>query len=122
MALTRDYKETINERAARDPKFALSLMNKAISSFLTGEPEEARIILRELVNSTIGFEILAEQLNKPSKSLHRMLSAKGNPTMDNLTNIFVALQNDLDFDVEIKLSSHKKALQKVRAKSTRPVS
>ena len=122
MALTRDYKETINERAARDPKFALSLMNEAISSFLTGEPEEVRIILRELVNSTIGFELLAEQLNKPSKSLHRMLSAKGNPTMDNLTNIFVALQNDLDFDVEIKLSSHKKALQKERAKNAAPVS
>ncbi len=122
MALTRDYKETINERAARDPKFALSLMNEAISSFLTGEPEEARIILRELVNSTIGFEILAKQLNKPSKSLHRMLSAKGNPTMDNLTNIFVALQNDLDFDVKIKLSSHNKMLHKERAKSARHVS
>ena len=122
MALTRDYKETINERAARDPKFALSLMNEAISSFLTGEPEEARIILRELVNSTIGFEILAKQLNKPSKSLHRMLSVKGNPTMDNLTNIFVALQNDLDFDVEIKLSSHNKTLHKERAKNARHAS
>ena len=97
-------------------------MNEAISSFLTGEPEEARIILRELVNSTMGFELLSEQLNKPSKSLHRMLSAKGNPTMDNLTDIFVALQNDLDFDVEIKLSSHNKALHTVARKSARPVS
>ena len=122
MALTRDYKETINERAERDPKFALSLMNEAISSFLTGEPEAARIILRELVNSTIGFEMLAKRVNKPSKSLHRMLSADGNPTMDNLTDIFVALQNDLDFDVEVKLSPHNKALHKERAKSARPVS
>ena len=122
MALTRDYKETINERAERDPEFALSLMNEAISSFLTGEPEAARIILRELVNSTIGFEMLAKRVNKPSKSLHRMLSADGNPTMDNLTDIFVALQNDLDFDVEVKLLSHNKALHKERAKSARPVS
>jgi hypothetical protein len=37
-----------------------------------------------------------------------MLSPHGNPTMDNLTQILVALQKKLDFDVEVKLSSHNK--------------
>lgn len=102
MALTRDYKETIKERSKRDPNFAAALMNEAISSFLIGEPQTARLILRELVNSTIGFELLAEKLNKPSKSIHRMLSPKGNPTMDNLTSILSVLQDKLDFAVEVK--------------------
>jgi DNA-binding phage protein len=44
--------------------------------------------LRDIVNATVGFEQLAIETSKPSKSLHRMLSAKGNPTMDNLTAIF----------------------------------
>jgi len=108
MVLTRDYKETIRERAEKDPLFATSLMNEAITAFLGGEPEAARIILRELVNSTIGFESLAEQLDKSSKSIHRMLSPGGNPTMDNLTSILVTLQKKLDVDVEVKLSSHNK--------------
>lgn len=108
MALTRDYKETIKERAAKDPHFAASLMNEAVTAFLEGEPETARIILRELVNSTIGFEYLAQQLGKPGKSVHRMLSLHGNPTMDNLTQILVALQRKLEFSVEVKLSSHNK--------------
>ena len=108
MALTRDYKQTIRERAARDPDFAASLMNEAVTSILNGEPETARLILRELVNSTIGFEHLAEELNKPSKSVHRMLSPKGNPTMDNLTNIFSVLQRRLHFDIEVKLTTHNK--------------
>ena len=108
MALTRDYKETIKERMAKDPHFAASLMNEAVTAFLEGEPETARILLRELVNSTIGFEFLAQQLDKPSKSIHRMLSPHGNPTMDNLTHILVALQKKLDFGVEVKLSSHNK--------------
>ena len=86
----------------------LELISNLVNSDRLTDKFKAFWLFRELVNSTIGFEILAEQLNKPSKSLHRMLSAKGNPTMDNLTNIFVALQNDLDFDVEIKLSSHNK--------------
>ena len=102
MALTRDYKQTIRERAERDPDFAIALMEEAVSAFLAGEPETARITLRELVNSTIGFEQLAEELERPSKSVHRMLSPKGNPTMDNLTNIFAVLQERLGINIQVK--------------------
>jgi len=82
-------------------------MQQALSAVLEGEPETARIILRELVNSTIGFEVLAEELDKSSKSIHRMLSPQGNPTMDNLTSILVALQKGLDTNLKVILSSHK---------------
>ena len=47
MALTRDYKEIIKERAERDTYFAASLMNEAVSSFLTGESQEIAPILVE---------------------------------------------------------------------------
>jgi DNA-binding phage protein len=111
MALTRDYKQTIQERAHRDPDFAAHLMNEAVTAFLAGEPDVARLILRELVNSTIGFEFLAKTLGRSSKSIHRMLSPKGNPTMDNLTGIFSILQEKLDFNIEVKLSTPNKRLK-----------
>ncbi len=60
--------------------------------FLSDEPETARLILRDLVNATVGFEQLAVLTDKPSKSLHRMLSPKGNPSMDNLAAIFGAIR------------------------------
>ena len=53
------------------------------------------MILRDLVNATIGFEKLAVKTEMPSKSLHRMLSARGNPGMDNLAAIFKALRKKL---------------------------
>ena len=109
MVLTRDYKESIRERAERDPDFATSLIQEVLAAILEGDPETARIILRELVNSTIGFETLAEKLDKSSKSIHRMLSPQGNPTMDNLTSILVALQKGLDTNLKVILSSHNKA-------------
>lgn len=108
MTLTRDYKESIRLRAERDPDFAASLMQEALNAILEGEPEVARILLRELVNSTIGFEVLAEGLEKSSKSIHRMLSPQGNPTMDNLTSILVALQKGLQTNLEVILTSHTK--------------
>jgi len=101
MAITRDYKETINERVSKDPAFTAALLDEAITLFLNGEPEVARLVLRDLVNATVGFEELALEVKKPSKSLHRMLSARGNPTMDNLTKIIGILRNNLGLDIEV---------------------
>src|SRR5471030_3000801 len=95
MALTRNFKETVIGRINRDPAFANALLDEASTLFLNGEPETARLILRDLVNATIGFEKLAEATEKNSKSLHRMLSASGNPNMDNLAAIFGAVQKSL---------------------------
>lgn len=95
MVLTRDFKETVKERAARDPAFAKTMLDEAATAFLNGEPHVARLILRDLVNASVGFEELATQTNRPSKSLHRMLSEKGNPSMDNLAAIFGAVRKRL---------------------------
>lgn len=103
MPLTRDFKQTVIERVERDPAFAKALLDEAATLFLSGEPDAARLILRDLVNATVGFETLAELTQKPSKSLHRMLSLNGNPSMDNLAAIFVAVRNWLKvtFDVRV---------------------
>ena len=77
MNLTRDYKQTVTERVGRDPAFAKALLDEAATLFLDGEPDTARLVLRDLVNATVGFEALAEMTHKPSKSLHRMLSQRG---------------------------------------------
>jgi DNA-binding phage protein len=105
MTLTRNFKETVSARIQSDPTFATALLDEAISLFLNGEPETARLILRDLINSTVGFEELAIRTSKPSKSLHRMLSAKGNPTMDNLTIILNVLRNQLHVNIKVQTVS-----------------
>ena len=102
MAMTRDFKKTVKERVQRDSEFSIALLDEAISLFFNGEPEVARLVLRDLVNATVGFEELAAKVAKPSKSLHRMLSAKGNPTMDNLTTIFKVLRQNLNVDIQVR--------------------
>ncbi|MBE9193699.1 transcriptional regulator [Gloeocapsopsis crepidinum LEGE 06123] len=105
MGLTRDFKETLRARVERDPEFVSALLNEAIDLFLNGEAETARIILRDVVNATIGFEELAQKTSKPSKSLHRMLSPKGNPSMDNLTVIIHELSKELNVDIKTQVVS-----------------
>jgi DNA-binding phage protein len=99
MALTRDFKETVIARVKRDPAFAQALLDEALTLFLNGEPESAKLILRDLVNATVGFEMLSKKVHKSSKSLHRMLSKSGNPTMENLSAILVAIKKALHVDI-----------------------
>jgi DNA-binding phage protein len=100
MTLTRDFKLTAAQRVRRDPDFAKALLDEAATLFLNGEPQTARLILRDLVNATVGFEGLAAETAKPAKSLHRMLSEKGNPSMDNLAAILRAIRKQLGVDLE----------------------
>ncbi|MEY4725433.1 MAG: hypothetical protein RLZ36_60 [Pseudomonadota bacterium] len=106
MALTRNFKETVIQRVQADTSFAQALLDEAATLFLNGEPETARLILRDLVNATIGFEQLSALTHKPSKSLHRMLSPAGNPSMDNLAAIFLAMRQKL----QVSLSAHSVAV------------
>jgi DNA-binding phage protein len=103
MTLTRDFKQTVLERVRRDPSYAKALLDEATTLFLNGEPETARLILRDLVNATVGFEKLAVQTAKPSKSLHRMLTGKGNPSMDNLSTILYVIQKNLGVQIQTQI-------------------
>src|SRR3546814_287857 len=105
MTMTRDFKETVKERAGRDPAFAKALLDEAATLFLNGEPHTARLILRDLVNASLGFETLAVETRRPSKSLHRMLSEKGNPSMDNLAAIFGAVRKKLGVSIKAEAVS-----------------
>jgi DNA-binding phage protein len=100
MGLTQDFRQTIVERVRREPAFARALLDEAATLFLNGEPETARLILRDLVNATVGFEALAAEIAKPAKSLHRMLSKQGNPTMDNLAAILLVVRKRLGVEIQ----------------------
>ena len=100
MARTRSFKETVVQRVQSDASFAQALLDEAATLFLNGESETARLILRDLVNATMGFEQLATLTAKPSKSLHRMLSPTGNPSMDDLAAIFRVVRGRLKVNFE----------------------
>ncbi|MDH5669154.1 MAG: transcriptional regulator [Nitrospira sp.] len=92
MGLTREFKNTLAARAERDPRFREALFTEALNAYFAGDTAVGKAILRDLVNATVGFEELALTVKKPSKSLHRMLAPRGNPSTDNFFSIVNALQ------------------------------
>lgn len=92
MALTRDFKATIQARARRDPAFRRALLKEGFECFLAGEVETGRTVLRDYINATNGFEELAALTRRSPKSLMRMLGPAGNPRARNLFEIVACLQ------------------------------
>ena len=92
MPLTRPFRETVVERAKADPKFRVGLLTEAAECFLNGDMGTAKVLIRDYVNATIGFQALGEEIDKQPKSLMRMLSDKGNPRAENLAALLASLQ------------------------------
>lgn len=104
MALTREYKTTVLDRIRRDRRFAQALYAEALDALLAGETTEGLSMLRDLVNAEISFKELARQTGFDEKSLHRMLSARGNPTLRSMGKIVLAIREDLGFVPHVKVA------------------
>ncbi len=55
MALTRDFKETIQARVQRDPDFRAHLLQEGIRCLLAGDLATGKAVLRDYINATICF-------------------------------------------------------------------
>ena len=104
MPLTRNFKETIKARADRDPEFRKALYQDALESFLEGDAETGKVMLRDYVNATIGFEALEQRTGTPSKSLMRMLSPSGNPGLNSLMPVFRVINEIENFTPEVRVA------------------
>ena len=105
MALTRKYKQTVLTRIKRDPKFAKALYAEAVNALLEGETDEGLSILRDLVHASITFKELAKQTGFGEKTLHRMLSRRGNPTTRNLFAVTRTIREELGIKPKVKMAA-----------------
>lgn len=103
MALTRSFKETVKARAAQDPAFRVALLEEALEALMNADLETGKVLLRDYVNATLGFEELGARLHKSPKSLMRMLSTEGNPRANNLFAVVAHLKEreGLRFDITL---------------------
>jgi hypothetical protein len=101
MALTRDFKELVQNRIARDPAFGDALLREGIDIMLAGDVDAGKAILRDYIKATVGFEKLAEATGTPPKSLIRMLGPRGNPQARNLFGIIGYLQKQAGVELHV---------------------
>ncbi len=114
MALTRDFREAVKDRADRDPEFRNGLLTEALEAVVRGELEVAKILLRDYINATVGFETVGKAIDKSPKSLMRMLGQDGNPNAKNLFCVTRYLQGNAGVRFKVVTDEAKKAKKRER--------
>jgi DNA-binding phage protein len=102
MALTRDFRETVQACVKRDPAFRRGLLSDALESLLSGEVALSKELLRDYINATVGFPKLAVRTKIHVKTLHQMFGQKGNPTASKLFAIVSYLQQAEGLRFEVR--------------------
>ncbi len=105
MALTRDFKSTIQQRAQRDAAFRRELLREGIECMLTGDVDTGKTVLRDYINATVGFNDLAEVVHRSPKSLMRMLGPRGNPQARNFFEIVAYLMRHEGIRFELRTTA-----------------
>jgi AraC-like DNA-binding protein len=102
MAPTKEFRDTIQARAQRDPAFRKALIQEGVECLLAGDVDTGKAVLRDYINATIGYEELSQVFGKSSKSLMRMFGPKGDPQASNLFAVTRYLQEQEGIHLEVK--------------------
>lgn len=102
MGRTQAVKETILQRAKANPKFRAALIGEALESIAENDVQTAKALIRDYVLASIGFEALAKDMGKKPESIKRMLSAKGNPTINNMAAVISSLTQHEGIELHVQ--------------------
>jgi DNA-binding phage protein len=102
MVLTREFKLTIRACVQCDSALRKGFLRESVESFLAGDVDAGKAILRGYINAIVGFEKLAKITHRSPKSLMRMLGPSGNPHVTNLLEILSALQEKAQVQFKLK--------------------
>lgn len=99
--LTKSFKELVQRRVNADKAFADALLREGVDSLLSGDVDTGKLILRNYIKATVGFEKLAEAIDTPAKSLIRMFGPRGNPQAKNLFGVIGYLQKQAKLELRV---------------------
>lgn len=102
MGHLRPVSETILNRAKREPEFRAALLGQAIECLVENDVRTAKKMIRHYVLASLGFEELAKKVDKKPESLMRMLSDKGNPTINNMAALLSSLRKHEKINIHVE--------------------
>ncbi len=79
MTLKKYFKDTILARARWEPAFCKVLLQEGPECLLSSDIDTGKVVLRDNINTTIGFEELSRVFDKSGNSLMRMFGPEGKP-------------------------------------------
>ena len=100
MANRRSYQDSLEE-SLKDPKEAEAYLNASLDE---NDPELFLLALRNVAEAQGGMSKFARKAKLNRESLYRMLSEKGNPQLDSLTQLLDVMGFRLAVGLKVRAS------------------
>ena len=101
MAPTIDFREIVQERALREPEFREMLFTSGVQCLLDGEVNVAKVVLRDYIETAIGYEKLGKMTGRPPESLACMFGKEGAPSAGDLLEVVCGIQRHEGVRLEV---------------------
>ncbi len=101
MAPTIDFREIVQERALREPEFREMLFTSGVQCLLDGEINVAKVVLRDYIETTMGYEKLGKLIDAPAGSLVCMFGKDGTPSAGDLLEVVCSIQRHEGVRLEV---------------------
>lgn len=101
MALTRDFRDTIQARAPADRQYCSALLSEATVLLLGGDVEAGTAVLFNYIQATIGFEQLETETGLPCPNLIRMFGPQGHPQARELFAVIGHVQREAALTLQV---------------------
>ena len=92
MVLTRSFRNTVIDRARRDLEFRSSLLVECMQCCIIGDVEIGKVILRNYIHASMGFDKLSRLTGKDLKYLVQMFEPDSNPQVSDFFDIIWHIQ------------------------------
>ena len=102
MPLTRPFRDTVRERARRDPEYREGLLTNGVRCLLGGETNVAKQELCDYIETTMGYQKLAKFTDTPPEKLAFMFAEADNTDARALIKVLIAIQQYKGIQFEVK--------------------
>src|SRR5260370_586649 len=100
---TKSFKQLVQRHVSANPAFAEVLLREGVETMRSGDVDTGKVILRDYIKATVGFEKLGEATKTQPKSLIRMFGPRGNPQAKNLFSVISYLQKRAGLQLHVTM-------------------
>lgn len=98
----RNVNELIVEQLKEDDEMRKLHLKEAFETLFTSEYRAGLLMLRNIINATCGFPVIAQEIDANPKSVMKMLSGEGNPRTENIFAILHYLFEKEGLEVRLR--------------------
>ena len=91
------------------------LLTSGVQCLLNGEVNVAKVVLRDYIETTMGYERLGQLTDTPPESLACMFGKDGNPSASDLLKVIGCIQQHEGIQLEVKVVPAAEAEEEVEA-------